>query len=66
MGARPEKSTAVAGRMIAGALGMRAPVKSEEAKKYEKAVREKVEKEREERRKDEAEREKAKRAVWDD
>lgn len=52
--------------MIAGALGMRAPVKSEEAKKYEKAVREKVEKEREERRKVEEEREKAKRAVWDD
>lgn len=52
--------------MIAGALGMRAPVKSEEAKKYEKAVREKVEKEREERRKYEEEKEKAKRAVWED
>lgn len=55
----------VAGRMIAGALGMRAPVKSEETKKYDKAVREKVEKERDERRKHEEEREKAKRAVWE-
>lgn len=52
--------------MIAGALGMRAPVQSEEAKKYENAVRGKVEKEREERRKHEEEREKAKRAVWED
>lgn len=52
--------------MIAGALGIRAPVKSEEAKKYEKAVREKVEKEREEMRKEEEERKKAKRAVWED
>jgi hypothetical protein len=66
---RPEKSTAVAGRLIAGALGVKAPKKSEEARAYEKAVREKEvrrrEKEREEGRRAEEEREKARKEVWD-
>lgn len=63
--ARPEKTTAVAGRMIAGALGMRAPTKSEEGRQYERALREKVGREKEERRREEKERERAKTAVWE-
>lgn len=37
---RPEKSTATANRMIAGALGIKAPKKTEEQKQYDKATRE--------------------------
>lgn len=37
---RPEKQTAVAGRMIAGALGMRAPKRTEEQRAYDRAVKE--------------------------
>ncbi|KAJ0118155.1 hypothetical protein J7T55_014608 [Diaporthe amygdali] len=68
--ARPEKTDAVARRMIAGALGMRAPKLTEEQKNYDKAVREKERKRREEekaaqkRREEEAT--KAKAAMWDD
>ncbi|MCJ1468051.1 hypothetical protein MMC07_006677 [Pseudocyphellaria aurata] len=62
---RPEKQTAVAGRMIAGALGVRAPLKSEESKRYERVLREKVGKERKEKKREEEERERAKQAVWD-
>jgi hypothetical protein len=67
---RPEKSTAVAGRLIAGALGVKAPKKTEEQRAYDRAVkeqeikrksREKMAKERE---MEEAER--AKHAVWND
>lgn len=67
---RQEKTDAVAKRMIAGALGIRAPKKTEEQKAYEKAVREKevkrrnVEKEHEAAAKAEAERLKA--AAWED
>jgi hypothetical protein len=68
-GARPEKTTAVAGRMIAGALGVRAPKKTEEARAYDKAVKEKElkrrEKEREAVNKEEEERRKAREAVWE-
>lgn len=67
---RPEKSSAAAGRMIAGALGVRGPKMTEEQKKYESAVREKekkrIEKEKEEGRRREKEKEEAKKAVWDD
>ncbi|KAL8805299.1 MAG: hypothetical protein Q9182_002067 [Xanthomendoza sp. 2 TL-2023] len=67
---RPEKSTATAGRMIAGALGVKAPKRSEEAKAYERAVREKevkrVAREREERKKEEERKQQARREVWDD
>ena len=56
--------------MIAGALGVRPPKKTEEMKRYEKAAldkeRAKRDKEREGRKKEEDEREKAKAAVWDD
>ena len=38
---RPEKTDAVAKRMIAGALGVKAPKKTEEQKAYDKAIKEK-------------------------
>lgn len=56
--------------MIAGALGVRAPKKTEEARAYDKAVKEKElkrrEKEREAGKKEEEERRKAREAVWED
>lgn len=67
---RPEKTTAVAGRMIAGALGVRAPKKTDEQRAYDRAVREKEqkrkvqEKEDVKRRQEEAARAKA--AAWED
>ncbi|EOA86887.1 uncharacterized protein SETTUDRAFT_171206 [Exserohilum turcica Et28A] len=67
---RPEKTTAVAGRMIAGALGVRAPKRTDEEREYDRAMREKErrrraeEKERE--KKEEDAREARKKAVWDD
>lgn len=66
---RPEKQTTVAGRMIAGALGVRTPPKSQEGKAYEKALKEKEkkrrEREKEERRREEEATEKARRDVWE-
>lgn len=66
---RPEKTTATAGRLIAGALGVRAPKKTEEERRYEKAIREKEirrrEREAEERKRLEEEDERAKREIWD-
>lgn len=66
---RPEKSSAAAGRMIAGALGVKAPKKTEEGKAYERAVREnervRREKLKEEGRTEEREREEARKKVWD-
>ncbi|KAM3074127.1 hypothetical protein ACMFMG_003051 [Clarireedia jacksonii] len=68
-GRRQEKTDAVARRMIAGALGVRAPKKTDEQKEYEKAAREKElrrrkeEKEEAERRREEEER--RKREVWE-
>ncbi|KAK6957411.1 hypothetical protein Daesc_000196 [Daldinia eschscholtzii] len=67
---RPEKTDAVARRMIASALGVRAPRPTEEQRAYDRAVREKERKRREEekeaekKRKEEAER--AKVAIWED
>jgi len=67
---RPEKTTASAARMIAGALGVRAPKRTEEQRQYDKAVREKEtkrkEREKEDKKREEAERERAKAAMWDD
>ncbi|KAI9839905.1 MAG: hypothetical protein M1819_000097 [Sarea resinae] len=67
---RPEKQTAVAGRLIAGALGIRAPKKTEEQRAYEKAVKEKEIKKRNLQREAEAkakeEAEKVKAAIWED
>ncbi|KAL6710081.1 hypothetical protein ACN47E_009872 [Coniothyrium glycines] len=67
---RPEKTTAVAGRMIAGALGVRAPKRTDEEREFDRAVREKEKKrraeEKERERKEAVEREARKKAVWDD
>ncbi|EAW07751.1 uncharacterized protein ACLA_024670 [Aspergillus clavatus NRRL 1] len=67
---RPEKQTAVAGRLIAGALGLRAPKRTEEQRAYDRAVKEKEMKRRNREREEEAKRkeeeERAKAAVWDD
>lgn len=60
----------MAGRLIAGALGVRAPKRTEDEREYDKAMREKErrrrteEKERERREKEETEA--RKKAVWDD
>jgi hypothetical protein len=69
-GVRPEKTDAIAKRMIAGALGVKAPKKTEEQRAYDRAIKEKEikrrnqEKEAAARAKEDAERAKA--AVWDD
>ena len=67
---RPEKTDAVARRMIASALGMRAPKATDEQRAYDRAVREKERKRREEEKEKERLREeeavKARQAVWDD
>ncbi|OBS21981.1 hypothetical protein FPOA_08318 [Fusarium poae] len=67
---RPEKTDAVARRMIAAGLGLKAPKQTEEQKAYQRSVREqekkKREQEREEEKKRQAEVEKAKAAIWDD
>ncbi|RGP80432.1 ubiquitin smt3 [Fusarium longipes] len=67
---RPEKTDAVARRMIAAGLGLKAPKQTEEQKAYQRSVREqekkKREQEREEEKKRQAETEKAKAAIWDD
>jgi hypothetical protein len=69
MDRRPEKSTAAAGRLIAGALGVRPPKKSEEMREYERVIREKElkrrEKERAEKKRGDEEREKAREEIWD-
>jgi hypothetical protein len=67
---RPEKQTAVAGRLIAGALGIRAPKRTEEQRAYDRSVKEQEIKrrnrEREEKAKAQEEEEKAKASVWTD
>lgn len=66
-GARPEKQTAVAGRLIAGALGVR-PQRTKEQREYDKITREnekkRIEKRKEEQRKEAEEDERAKNEVW--
>ncbi|KXX77350.1 Coiled-coil domain-containing protein R3HCC1L [Madurella mycetomatis] len=67
---RPEKTDAVARRMIASALGMKAPKQTEEQRAYDRAVRENERKRREEEKERERKREeeaaKARQAVWGD
>lgn len=67
---RPDKTTAVAGRMIAGALGVRAPRRTEEEREYDRAMRDKERKRRDaEREKEKLEQQAAedrKRSVWED
>jgi hypothetical protein len=66
---RPEKSTAVAGRLIAAGLGLRAPKKNEEQRAYDKAVREneikRRLKEKETKEKEREDAEKARSAIWE-
>ena len=66
---RPEKSTAVAGRLIAAGLGMKAPMKTEEQKAYDRALREneikRRNKEREAKEKEREENEKARTVMWE-
>ncbi|KAF5870199.1 putative ubiquitin-like protein smt3 protein [Botrytis fragariae] len=67
---RQEKTDAVARRLIAGALGVRAPKKTEEQREYERVQKEKEMKRRKEEREEEEKRrqeaEKIKKGVWDD
>ncbi|KAI9735172.1 MAG: hypothetical protein M1834_001762 [Cirrosporium novae-zelandiae] len=67
---RPDKQTAVAGRLIAGALGLKAPRRTEEQRAFDKAMKEKEMKRRaqsrEEEEKAKQEEEKAKQSFWDD
>lgn len=66
---RPEKSTAVAGRLIAGALGVKAPKKTEEQRAYERSIKEQEirrrNREKEQREKEKLEDEQTKAMVWD-
>ncbi|KAK1594358.1 uncharacterized protein LY79DRAFT_154449 [Colletotrichum navitas] len=67
---RPEKTDAVARRMIASALGVKVPRMTEEQRAYDRAVKEKERKRREEEKAAEKRRleaaEKAKTAIWED
>jgi hypothetical protein len=67
---RPEKQTAVASRLIAGALGIRAPKRTEEQRAYDLATKEQEIKrrnrEREEQAKAKEEEERVKASVWTD
>ncbi|KAL5594675.1 hypothetical protein BROUX41_001591 [Berkeleyomyces rouxiae] len=67
---RPEKTDAVARRMIAGALGLKAPKQTEEQRAYHKALleREKLQRReaREAKQRQEEEAAKARVAVWED
>ena len=67
---RPEKQTAVAGRLIAGALGIRAPKRTEEQRAYDRSVKEQEIRRRNREREDAAKakeaEEKAKTSVWTD
>ncbi|KAH0360902.1 hypothetical protein KCU65_g9094, partial [Aureobasidium melanogenum] len=67
---RPEKTNAVAHRLIAGALGVKVPRRTEEQRAYDKAMREqekrKRDKEREAKKKAEEDAAKAKAAIWED
>jgi hypothetical protein len=69
-GRRPEKTDAVARRMIAAGLGLKAPKQTEEQKEYQKAIREQEKKRREQEKAEEQRRideaAKAKAAIWDD
>jgi hypothetical protein len=67
---RPEKTNAVAHRLIAGALGVKVPRRTEEQRAYDKAMREQEKKKRDlergAKKKAEEDAAKAKAAIWDD
>ncbi|KAJ6785193.1 hypothetical protein PWT90_01604 [Aphanocladium album] len=68
-GRRPEKTDAVARRLIAAGLGMKAPKQTDEQRAYQKSVREQERKRRDQERAEQQQRaetsEKAKAAMWD-
>ncbi|EKV06114.1 alcohol dehydrogenase [Penicillium digitatum] len=65
---RPEKQTAVAERLIAGALGIRAPKRTEQQRAYDRSVKEQEirrrNREREEKAKAKEEEERMKASIW--
>lgn len=67
---RPEKTDAVARRMIAASLGLKAPKQTDEQRAYQKSIREQEKKKKEQEREEEQQKrdaiEKAKASVWDD
>jgi len=63
---RPDKTTSVAARLIAGGLGIRAPKKTEAEKEYEKAMKEKEKKRKDDERKAKDDEQKVKASVWED
>ncbi|KYG42980.1 hypothetical protein M433DRAFT_378966 [Acidomyces richmondensis BFW] len=67
---RPDKSTAVASRLIAAGIGQKAPRRTKEQREYDQAMKIQEKKRREQAKaEDEArrsEKEKAMRAIWDD
>jgi hypothetical protein len=67
---RPEKSTAVASRLIAAGIGQKAPRRTKEQRDYDQAVKMQEKKKRDQAKADEerkkVEKEKARKAVWDD
>ncbi|KAG5940778.1 hypothetical protein E4U59_002220 [Claviceps monticola] len=67
---RPEKTDAVARRMIAAGLGLKAPKQTDEQRAYQRSVREQEKKKREQEKEEEQRRRKAsemaKAAVWED
>lgn len=67
---RQEKTDAVAKRLIAGALGIRAPKKTDEQRAYDRAIREKEMRRRneeiEKKKREEEEMKRMKAAVWED
>ncbi|GAM86068.1 hypothetical protein ANO11243_040780 [Dothideomycetidae sp. 11243] len=66
---RPEKSTAVASRLIAAGLGVKAPRRTEEQREYDKAVRAQEKKKKEQKAEEERRRkeddDKARAAIWE-
>ncbi|OAA74200.1 hypothetical protein ISF_01101 [Cordyceps fumosorosea ARSEF 2679] len=67
---RPEKTDAVARRLIAAGLGLKAPKQTDEQRAYQKSVREQERRRRDQERAEQRQKaeasEKAKAAVWDD
>lgn len=63
---RPDKTTSVAARLIAGGLGLRAPKRTEEEREYDRTTKEKEKQKRDEERKAKDDAEKAKKSAWED
>ncbi|KAK5675103.1 hypothetical protein LTS10_012177 [Elasticomyces elasticus] len=67
---RPEKSTAVASRLIAAGIGQKAPRRTKEEREYDAAMRVQERKKREQAKLEEEkrreEKERARKAIWDD